>query len=367
LDSGYDVAMPPRSRPGPLKLVVFSLLPVIVLLVVGEAGARVYFALRNRAASYLVAPYGMARSYPFRIGATWTRHDHCTGRTLTLQSHDLGGRGPDWPRSKPSGTLRVIAAGGSSTFGINNPYEGTWPVLLERRLRAALGRPVDVLNAGQPGRRLEHIVAQLPAWMARAQPDAVLYYEGYNNAYPYDIGRFHEGPGRLLYGLYYSSMLYTYLVEKVNLAGATWEQTFAKEMALFRAQLPRFVTRVRKSGATPVFVLQVTDPLPAGPLDTLPIDDHAAVVAHIRRATTGRRSLTNAQAGVLIELVRRAGQELSVPVIDPRPVFAAPPEHRTLFCSEVHLTDAGNQVLAEAIAVQLAPQLTPEGAAARTK
>ena len=353
--------MPARPRPGPLKLVVFSLLPTIALLVLGEAGARVYFALRNHDASYLVAPYGMARRYPFRVGATWTRNDACTGRALTLQSHDLGGRGPDWPRRKPPGTLTVIAAGGSSTFGINNPYEATWPFLLKGRLATALGRQVDVLNAGQPGRRLEHIVKDLPAWTARAHPDVVIYYEGFNNTYPYDVGRFHDGPGRVLYALYYSSMLYTYLLEKVTLSGSTWEREFAKEMALFRAELPRFVARVRDAGATPVFVLQLTDPPPGVALDHLAVDDHSAVVAHIRQVTVGRRTLANAEATVLIELVRRAGRDLSVPVIDPRPAFAAHSGGPKLFCSEVHLTDAGNDLLAETIAAGLAPEIASKG------
>jgi hypothetical protein len=350
-----------------LKLVAFSLLPVLLLLAAGETGARVYFALRNRNAYYLVAPYGMARAYPFRIGATWTRLDHCSGRSLTMQSHDLGGRGPDWPREKTPGTLRIIAAGGSSTFGINNPYEATWPIILQRRLNTRTGRPVEVLNAGQPGRRLEHIVEQLPAWAARAHPDVVIYYEAYNNTYPYDIGRFHEGPGRALYALYYSSMLYTYLVEKVTLAGATWEKTFEKEMALFRAQLPRFVARVREVGAMPVFVLQVTDPLPDAPLAELALENRAEVVAYVRHATTGRRTLSTAEAAVLIELVRRTGSELSVPVIDPRPAFAGRAGDRTIFCSEVHLTDAGNQILADAIADGLAPTLASMARPARTR
>ena len=72
----------------------------------------------------------------------------------------------------------------------------------------------------------------------------VLYYEGYN-----DVGnlfqtvdaaltRFHARSwvGRLTAGLYYRSMLYTYLVEKCYSYAITWSQRFAPRLAAYRRE-----------------------------------------------------------------------------------------------------------------------------------
>ncbi|MDJ0849920.1 MAG: hypothetical protein QNK04_16245 [Myxococcota bacterium] len=51
---------------------------------------------------------------------------------------------------KPEGSLRIIAFGGSKTFGSNLAGDQTYPHLLEQRLRELPGHERDqVLNAGR--------------------------------------------------------------------------------------------------------------------------------------------------------------------------------------------------------------------------
>jgi hypothetical protein len=97
----------------------------------------------------------------------WLRYDPCSRRELAIQANGFGTRGPDWPVTKSPGTLRMIAPGGSSTFGPNNPFEATWPALLEKRLSESLGGSVEALNE-----------------------------------------RFHQGPMRFVKMLYYSSAIH---------------------------------------------------------------------------------------------------------------------------------------------------------------
>jgi lysophospholipase L1-like esterase len=225
-------------------------------------------------------------------------------------------------------------------------------VRLGEALRARASRPVDVLNAGASGQRLEGIDRQLPRWIPQSRPDMVIYYEGYNNAYDNIVGRFHDTWGWLTFRLYYGSMLYTYLVEKIALYKRTWEDAFFTEQALFAAEIPRFVERLRGAGEVPVFALQALSSPPGPQLARLDLKDRAAVRRFIVQTAGPRISLRAAQAHVLIEEVRRAGSRLAVTVIDPRPTFQERASER-LFCNEVHLSDRGHLALAEVIAEHL--------------
>jgi lysophospholipase L1-like esterase len=86
-------------------------------------------------------------------------------------------------KPKPKGTARIVAMGESSTFGLANNDDETYPYLLEQALRSRVaGRPVDVLNLGIPHYRTNHILALAKAEVAALQPDIVTFYAGYNNS-----------------------------------------------------------------------------------------------------------------------------------------------------------------------------------------
>ena len=82
---------------------------------------------------------------------------------------------------KVEGRLRILAMGGSTTWGHKVNDDETWPVALERQLRAATGREVEVLNGGVSGWDIEQIVTALrQRYLDEFQPDVVLVNAGWN-------------------------------------------------------------------------------------------------------------------------------------------------------------------------------------------
>ena len=175
-------------RPTVAMRVALMVLPTVVVLLAAEAAARVYFVSKRgfNLASF-VTPFEKPALdswvYRYSIARSYTERDACTGREITFRINRLSQRGPDWSLVKPDGVFRVLAVGGSTTFGPNNPEEATWPYLLQEELRQQ-GKLVEVFNCGLPPRTIEDILASLPDWF-KLNPDAVIYYEAANNAIPF--------------------------------------------------------------------------------------------------------------------------------------------------------------------------------------
>ena len=231
-------------------------------------------------------PYGLKELvvYPSAPG-TYTNPAGHSGKRLTYRINSQGGRGSDWSLTKAPGTLRILAIGGSSTFGVSNPEEAAWPVFLEQELRHRYHRPIEVFNGG----RLGGALGTLPSpegetldllnslvgsghsgtpdgWLAY-HPDLVIYYEAYNNAPRYTgtyvdwvIAHLHTATwlGRLARHLYYRSMLYTYLVEKSQFIQHRDQQHGVFELLThYQLKHKELIRLLRAHEITPVIVLQV--------------------------------------------------------------------------------------------------------------
>jgi hypothetical protein len=375
-----------RSARRIVTRVTSLLLPTLVVLLFGEASARVYYVMkRAEPLSRILQPFGprsrergqdAAREqspvvYEYQLVGTSKRLDSCSGRELTFVANEWGGRGDGWTRDRTPGTTRLVAVGGSTTYGVNNPEEATWPALLEQALRTR-GVRAEALNFGWPSQRLEHVV-EMADRVAQFHPDVVLYYEAANNATAHAnvnfdtdtvIERFHvySWVGRLTSWLHYRSVLYTLALEKVQFALAKRRQAIIPEIAYFQTQLRRFAETFRHHGITPIFVLQVTDAAPEPLFERVDLSKRDAVEAAILQAVRADLAPDGASLGsrlwtyqtqVLVEVVRRAGPALGVQVIDPRPAFADYQGRERLFCDFIHLTDAGNRLLAQVIAEEL--------------
>jgi hypothetical protein len=96
----------------------------------------------------------------------------------------VGTRGPEIARQKPAGTLRVVTAGASETFGLYESTDREYPRQLEDSVRASLIRgacretfhSVEVVNAALPGMSLPTVVLDLQHRIATLAPDYVVYY-----------------------------------------------------------------------------------------------------------------------------------------------------------------------------------------------
>jgi lysophospholipase L1-like esterase len=92
--------------------------------------------------------------------------------SLGLRDRELG--------PKPEGGLRILALGDSYAFGHGVELEETYAKRLEERLRGALGRSVEVINAGVPAWSLLQELRFLEHQGLGLQPDMVLvgFYVG---------------------------------------------------------------------------------------------------------------------------------------------------------------------------------------------
>lgn len=124
--------------------------------------------------------YGLWIADP-ELGATHRPHGYNTHTSL----NDQGFRNrEDVFEPKPAGALRVVAFGGSTTFGYNLADGETYTERLEARLRRWPGRArSQVLNAGRitysAGQNLTLVRRLAP----RLRPDYALLYEGVNELF----------------------------------------------------------------------------------------------------------------------------------------------------------------------------------------
>ncbi len=381
------------TRLGKRLAIMFG--PTIVLLLLAEVAVRIYYFQRHgHDLQYLTMPFKFSVrtanaapapapadpvQYHYSRDHSYVETDLATGRTIHFTVNEYGERGATWTPEKSPGEIRVLAVGGSSTYGINNPDSATWPARLQEILCDRGSRQLEVLNVGIPGARLEHLNDRLEERQLHYRPDVVIYYEAFNNAIAHR-SRFyhtevaiqrlhaHDWFGReISKRLYYRSMLYTYLLEKAQFALLTGDRMIVPEIDYFQAQLQRFIRVVRSHGAVPVLVLQATQFPPRQEVEQLDLHDREAVKAFILRATRANGQASESQVydgewstpirayqtQVLVEVTRRTGLTEGVQVIDPRPAFARDEGDEPLFCDVIHLTDRGNRILANAIAEQL--------------
>jgi lysophospholipase L1-like esterase len=96
--------------------------------------------------------------------------------------NSLGFRGPDFQAIKPTGTLRIICLGGSSTFGFHNQDTGTYPVQLQNLLNQNHRNiTVEVINAGFPYYTTGSILSLLQEEILNYGPDILTLYSAAND------------------------------------------------------------------------------------------------------------------------------------------------------------------------------------------
>lgn len=196
--------MPIRQRTR-IRTAAFATVMLVGLALAGELLTRVGFSVANGFDRYYLV-YGFVpdiewhsdvRDGYMKFPPNSRRQTRITGDSvisISINAHGFRGR-TAWTRPKPPGVFRVVTLGESSTFGLTNPDDETYPALLERHLEERVGtRKVEVLNMGIPHYRSNHIVAAARAELATLQPDVVTLYAGYNNAY---VARSRNQSGRV--------------------------------------------------------------------------------------------------------------------------------------------------------------------------
>lgn len=158
-----------RDTPGWLKA-VFSIVPFVLLLIIGEAGLRLVGkeppdSIDGRVTHFAQEVYPSV--YDPRLGFVPmpnSVHTHLWGKKITLGADGIRSNGVEADFEGPS----ILAAGDSFTFGDEVGDEETWPAHLE----SVLGR--RVLNAGVSGYGLDQTVLRAEELIRQYRPSTLI-------------------------------------------------------------------------------------------------------------------------------------------------------------------------------------------------
>ena len=100
-----------------------------------------------------------------------------------IRINNLGFRGRDYALRKLPNTMRIIALGGSTTFGFGLQDEETWPTILEGMLNHSSPNGFyEVMNTGITGLTSIGILELVRRRrLLDLDPDLIIFYSGFNN------------------------------------------------------------------------------------------------------------------------------------------------------------------------------------------
>lgn len=160
---------PPRARLA-VRVIAASLV-AIPLLLVGVVVTEL--ALRSSYAQRLYDDVRRHPPHPFLQVVPSGQVDHVNAE---------GFRGDEIALDKPPRTFRIFAIGGSTTLGIANPYDDSYPRLLQAQLQARYpGITIEVQNAGGAWYTTAHDVVAYELRVRRYHPDLIVFFEAIND------------------------------------------------------------------------------------------------------------------------------------------------------------------------------------------
>jgi len=341
---------------------------------------------------YLVPNTQRTEAHPYlayRERPNWDSRieDYANPANFTQVHHNsLGFRGPETTWEKPAGVYRIVCVGGSSTYGHTESSDATtWPARLQHHL--SLLRPdrkFEVINGGASGYSTFESLINLQLRLIDFRPDLVIYYEGINDVrcalYPDPVNdnihfravwpvfrpspfekQFEQSYLYLIWRRYFTDYLEQVATlgfsAIVNFDGKNYadgradpyyrsdppEQGFKN----FQRNLVSISAIARAHGAAVLFATQA-----------MRFSDIAGAESREGQTAAIER---------MKQILRDVAAERQIPLIDAAPVVeaaaaamlaAGSPD--TIFKHEVHLLDAGSDLLAKTIADGiLAQQLVP--------
>ncbi len=162
-----------------LGLVILSIFVSLVMLELGLRVWLTYFGSEHDRAAYTYTGQEIADTQSIYVGLPYVNY----GLTPNSRDHNsLGYRGPEITRPKPEGVFRIVALGGSTTYGISIPWQEAYPAQLQRTLRDEYGYTnVEVINAGVMGYTSWDLLANFEFRVLELDPDLIIVYEGIND------------------------------------------------------------------------------------------------------------------------------------------------------------------------------------------
>ncbi len=165
-----------------------AVMGILITLVLLELGLRFYFTHFGSELERIAYVYSRAQI------------DALTASTVDLpfveyglspqytDQNQLGYRGAEIQVEKPPGVYRIVALGGSTTYGTTTPADQSYPAYLQQVLRDQYGYDnVEVINGGVFGYTTWNIFVDLALRVTVLKPDLVIFYEGTNDVLPREV------------------------------------------------------------------------------------------------------------------------------------------------------------------------------------
>jgi lysophospholipase L1-like esterase len=163
-----------------LALIAFGLAFTLLLL---EVGVRLWFGLRGDERERILYLDDRASITARTAQLTGVPYLNYSLNPDWEDINQRGYRGLLVALPKPADVFRIVAIGGSTTYGHGLPTESTWPYQLEQLLRDQYGLTnVEVVNLGAPGYYSLDSVVNLATRGLAHEPDLVIAYDGINDA-----------------------------------------------------------------------------------------------------------------------------------------------------------------------------------------
>jgi lysophospholipase L1-like esterase len=284
----------------------------------------------------------------------------------TRPHHPIGIRATEVSLAeKPAGVVRIVALGGSTTYGVYfRDGADVWTSLVGAGLRVALPHEVEVINAGVPNYSTFEMLGMAAMWLPEFEPDLVLVHTGLNDAFtvgfPDEGGpdntafRFswtHRAMPRLARSAMRRSFFFRTLgmqwlsrngYEVGDMAGAMqrpiptpelYRENFKQATGrYFRRNLRTLVALIRSAGAEPVFVEMPLNPA----VENTAGEYFDAVTAAVRRNN---------------QIMSEVGGELDVPVVELFDRMRDP----ELFMDAAHMNQHGMLLKGKLVAEAIVP------------
>lgn len=197
---------------------------VVFIIFCVEAACVAAFYVKNRRWTFDDQREYLSRLYephPYLVAAP-RPGAHVSHGGLSYTHNSRGFRGPEI--SPQSGRLRVVAVGGSTTYGANVTDGSEWPA----RLGELLGGGYEVLNFGMLGHSTAEHIALLSLVVPEYRPDILVIHAGFN-----DLRNMHVRGLAPDYSNYHAPTLYA----SFNLCADSPVQKFASgRVAVFLLQ-----------------------------------------------------------------------------------------------------------------------------------
>ncbi|MEW6144877.1 MAG: SGNH/GDSL hydrolase family protein [Thermodesulfobacteriota bacterium] len=361
-----------KIKAGQILLLVLS---TILILVIAEIGLRLierlgYFSYTFKMLNSAYTPFDVKTGEGLYYSHPYISYEMKPGYSIPgeVTINSLGYRGEEFDAVKSPGVYRIVALGGSTTYGIGLADDETYPYYLQKELRERLGTDkIEVINAGLVSATTAESLSRFLHKILPLDPDMVIFYEGYNDLPPRmfdgfsdDYYHFRKNPqnhfsllsNSLLYRLAASGFRATLHYPNTTLLSEIWkfenlpaeddkkiDNFNSTSSAVYERNLDYIIALARAKDITVVLSTFVFDE------DAPNWNDYMPDV------------LWGKGIGQNNDVIKKLARKYDLPLID---LYSYGLGNKHIFLDSVHLTAGGNEEMAAVFAETIAPVIEKE-------